>query len=276
MVIEFSKMHGLGNDFVVIDAINQLVDLSPSQVRRLADRHLGVGCDQVLLVERPSSATADFKYRIFNQDGGEVAQCGNGARCFAFFVRAKHLTEKRRIVVDTLAGQLVLQVDERDLITVNMGVPRHAPEQVPLLAAQEAKCYELALESGVVGFGALSMGNPHAVLRVADVDHAPVAELGPVLERHAWFPERANIGFMQVVAPDFIRLRVFERGVGETQACGSGACAAVAVGIEQGWLQSAVTVALPGGELAISWGGRGQPVMMTGPACLVFDGRIDL
>lgn len=269
-------MHGLGNDFVVIDAINQSIDLTAEQIRFIADRHFGVGCDQLLLVERPVKDNADFKYRIFNADGGEVAQCGNGARCFARFVREKKLTDKDEIVVDTDAGQLVLRFDDEGLITVNMGIPRHQPSQIPLLVPEEAALYSVTLDGMQIEFAALSMGNPHAVVRVADVSLAPVATVGFELERHTIFPERANIGFMQIVDREHIKLRVYERGAAETMACGSGACAAAVAGIEQGLLDQEVCVSLPGGALKINWAGRGQSVFMTGPAVLVFEGQIKL
>jgi diaminopimelate epimerase len=276
MVIKFSKMHGLGNDFVVIDAINQVIDLSTEQIRFIADRHFGVGCDQLLLVEKPVKDNADFKYRIFNADGGEVAQCGNGARCFARFVRDKKLSDKDEIVVDTNAGQLVLRFDGEGLITVNMGVPRHRPEQIPLQMPEQATLYRAEVAGGFVDFAAVSMGNPHAVIRVDDIAIAPVDRVGGEMERHVLFPERANIGFMQIVDRQHIKLRVYERGAAETMACGSGACAAAAAGIEQGLLDQDVSVSLPGGDLKISWLGRGQPVFMTGPAVLVYEGQIKL
>lgn len=275
-MIQFTKMHGLGNDFVVIDAIHQPLRLSPAQIRFIADRHFGIGCDQVLLVDKPVSANADFKYRIFNADGGEVSQCGNGARCFARFVRDKRLTDKTEIRVDTDAGQLLLSVDADDRITVDMGIPKHAPADIPLLAPKEAKNYRALVNGSEVVFGAVSMGNPHAVLQVDAVDTAPVNELGPLLESHPDFPQRANIGFMQIIDRDHIKLRVFERGAGETLACGSGACAAVVVGIEQHLLAARVAVDLPGGTLQIHWPGRGKPVLMTGPAVSVFEGTIAL
>ncbi|MBF6648399.1 diaminopimelate epimerase [Methylobacter sp. BlB1] len=275
-MINFTKMHGLGNDFVVIDAINQHVALNAEQIRQLSDRHFGIGFDQLLLVEKPVSANADFKYRIFNADGSEVAQCGNGARCFARFVRDKQLTDKDEIRVDTNSGQLLLHLDEDDLVTVNMGVPRHAPDEIPMLVEEESKYYTVAVNGTERAFGAVSMGNPHAVLQVNDLKTAPVAELGSELERHPVFPERANIGFMQVVDRQHIKLRVFERGAGETLACGSGACAAVVIGIEHNLLDHDVFVELPGGELKISWSGRGEPVFMTGPAVTVFDGTLAL
>jgi len=275
-MINFTKMHGLGNDFVVIDAINQHVGLTAGQIRQLSDRHFGIGFDQLLLVEKPASDNADFKYRIFNADGSEVAQCGNGARCFARFVRDKQLTDKDEIRVDTNSGQLLLHLDEDDLVTINMGIPRHAPDEIPMLVEEESKYYTVAVNGTERAFGAVSMGNPHAVLQVNDIKTAPVAELGSELERHPVFPERANIGFMQVVDRQHIRLRVFERGTGETLACGSGACAAAVIGIEHNLLDHDVFVELPGGELKIGWSGRGNPVFMTGPAVSVFDGTLTL
>lgn len=275
-MINFTKMHGLGNDFVVIDAINQHVGLTDGQIRQLSDRHFGIGFDQLLLVEKPASDNADFKYRIFNADGSEVAQCGNGARCFARFVRDKQLTDKDEIRVDTNSGQLLLHLDPDNLVTVNMGIPRHAPDEIPMLVEEESKYYTVAVNGTERAFGVVSMGNPHAVLQVNDIKTAPVAELGSELERHPVFPERANIGFMQVIDRQHIRLRVFERGTGETLACGSGACAAVVIGIEHNLLDHDAFVELPGGELKISWSGRGNPVFMTGPAVSVFDGTLAL
>ncbi|MGZ5052065.1 MAG: diaminopimelate epimerase [Methylobacter sp.] len=275
-MINFTKMHGLGNDFVVIDAINQQFTLSPERIRQLSDRHFGIGFDQLLLVEKPVSADADFKYRIFNADGGEVSQCGNGARCFARFVRDKKLSDKNEVCVDTNAGQLLLRINDDGLITVNMGVPKHAPAEIPLLAEEESKFYTVQVNDTEKAFAAVSMGNPHAVLQVTDVKTAPVAELGQALESHAFFPERVNVGFMQVVDRRHIKLRVFERGAAETLACGSGACAAVVIGIEHNLLDHTVSVELPGGALSITWPGRGAPVLMTGPAISVFEGQITL
>jgi len=275
-MINFTKMHGLGNDFVVIDVISQPIELTPEQIRFMSDRHFGIGFDQLLLVEKPAGDNADFKYRIFNADGGEVAQCGNGARCFARFVRDKGLSDKNEICVDTNSGQLVLHFDEDDLITVNMGIPRHAPAEIPLLAEQESKFYTVSVNDTEKAFGAVSIGNPHAVIQVNDVKTAQVAELGSILESHPIFPDRANIGFMQVIDRRHIKLRVYERGTAETLACGSGACAAVVIGIEQHLLDHEVYVELPGGELKINWSGRGEPVFMTGPAIPVFDGKINL
>ena len=276
MKINFTKMQGLGNDFVVIDAIQQQISLSPQQIRFIADRHFGVGCDQLLLVEKSIGSNADFRYRIFNADGGEVAQCGNGARCFARFVRDKKLSDKDEILVDTDAGQLLLRFDSDSLITVNMGVPRHTPAQIPVQAEEESKFYTVMVDETEKAFGAVSMGNPHAVIQVHDIKTAPVNELGATLENHPFFPERANIGFMQIVDRQHILLRVFERGAGETLACGSGACAAVIIGIEQNLLDKDVTVELSGGDLKVNWQGRGQPVFMTGPAVAVFDGMITI
>lgn len=276
MTLHFTKMHGLGNDFVVFDAINQVVNLSKDQIRQLADRHFGIGFDQLLLVEKPISANADFTYRIFNADGGEVSQCGNGARCFARFVHEKKLLNGSEIRVDTHSGQLVLVINDDGTVTVNMGIPRHAPSEIPLALGKEELTYIVEVDGAAVHFGAVSMGNPHAVLHIGNVHTAPVANLGKHLESHPFFPERANIGFMEVVSRDHIRLRVYERGSGETLACGSGACAAAVVGIEQNLLDNAITVELTGGQLAINWAGRGKPVYMTGPATTVFDGTITL
>ena len=273
-MINFTKMHGLGNDFVVIDAINQAINLTAAQIRFIADRHFGVGCDPLLLVDRPVSGNDDFKYRIFNADGGEVAQCGNGARCFARFVRDKKLSDKDEITVDTDAGQLVLRFDDAGLITVNMGVPRHAPEQIPLLMPKEASLYRAEIDGGIFEFAAVSMGNPHAVIRVEDVRQAPVETVGAQLERHKLFPQRVNVGFMEVLSRREIHLRVYERGAAETLACGSGACAAVVAGIEQNLLDDKVGVNLPGGHLMIEWAGRGNPVFMSGPAESVYEGQI--
>jgi diaminopimelate epimerase len=275
-MINFTKMHGLGNDFVVIDAINQTINLSPEQIRFMAGRHFGIGFDQLLLVEKPVNNNADFKYRIFNADGGEVSQCGNGARCFARFVKEKGLFAGDEIIVDTNSGQLVLRLIGGNLVRVNMGVPKHEPKAIPLLAEQESLVYVTEINGTMVEFGAVSMGNPHAVIRVEDVGLAPVAELGQLLESHALFPERANIGFMQIVNRNHIKLRVYERGAAETLACGSGACAAVVIGIEQGVLDNEVEVDLPGGQLSIGWAGRGEVVIMTGSATTVFEGTIDI
>jgi len=269
-------MHGLGNDFVVIDATLRPVELSPDQVRVIADRHFGVGCDQVLLVEPPREAEVDFTYRIFNADGGEAGQCGNGARCFARYVRDKGLTDKDTLRVATISGTITLHIETDGQVTVDMGVPRLTPAEIPFEAKSRADVYTLSVDEQPVEVGVVSMGNPHAVVRVDDVDSAPVVTLGPRIESHPRFPQRVNAGFMQVCGRDHIRLRVWERGSGETLACGSGACAAVVVGRQQGGLDAKVRVSLPGGELLIRWEGEGEPVMMTGPAVSVFEGRMTL
>jgi diaminopimelate epimerase len=276
MKINFTKMHGLGNDFVVIDAINQTISLSEKQVRLMADRHFGIGCDQLLLVENAQSDKADFRYRIFNADGGEVSQCGNGARCFARFVHEKGLSDKKEIPVETAAGLLVLHHEENGNITVNMGIPRHLPNEIPIDFEQDRKLYEVEIDGTHLQFGAVSLGNPHAVLQVDDITNAPVASVGKLLESHPIFPERANIGFMQIISDHHLKLRVYERGAAETMACGSGACGAVVVGIESGLLCSPVKVDLLGGQLMISWKGRNQPLFMSGPATIVFDGTIEI
>jgi len=276
MELQFSKMHGLGNDFVVIDAIHQHVALSAEQIRQIADRHFGVGCDQLLMVEPPASGDADFRYRIFNADGGEVEQCGNGARCFARFVRARGLTDKDVIRVETLKGVLVLSIQPDGQVTVNMGIPVFEPAAIPFTATQQAPDYPLVVGSNTIRIGAVSMGNPHAVTRVEDIDSAPVATLGPLIERHPEFPQRVNAGFMQVESPTAITVRVYERGAGETLACGSGACAAMVIGRQWGLLEESVHVRLTGGTLIITWPGEGEPVMMTGPAEFVFEGSITI
>lgn len=274
--MQFSKMHGLGNDFMVIDGITQSVFLTDELIRKLADRHRGVGFDQLLLVEAPYDPDLDFHYRIFNADGSEVSQCGNGARCFARFVSLKGLTDKQDIRVSTANGKMVLSLQEDGQVCVNMGKPIWEPAKVPFIANKFEKNYLLRTELQTAICGVVSMGNPHAVLHVENVQTAPVNELGPLLENHERFPERANIGFMQVVNRHHIKLRVFERGAGETQACGSGACAAAAVGIMQGALDSPVRVDLPGGTLMIEWQGEGSPLYMTGDAEHVYDGFLKL
>ncbi len=274
MEIEFTKMHGLGNDFVVIDAINQDIDLSEEQVRFLADRHFGVGCDQLLLVEAAETDDVDFIYRIFNADGGEVEQCGNGARCFAVFVREKGLTDKDLIRVETVSGVIELHVQDDGQITVDMGVPEFSPWNIPFNADTRLDEYSLDVNGKMLKIGVVSMGNPHAVTIVDNVDTTAVDELGAGIESHSLFPNRVNAGFMQIIDESHIRLRVYERGAGETLACGTGACAAIAVGCLQGHLSDHVQVDLPGGSLQISWQGEASPVMMTGPATTVFEGKI--
>ena len=274
MHFHFSKMHGLGNDFMVVDCITQNVFFSQDLIRRLADRHTGVGFDQLLVVEAPYDPETDFHYRIFNADGSEVEQCGNGARCFARFVRLQGLTNKHSISVSTKKGKMILDVEDDGEVTVNMGVPEFEPNKIPFKAKQKEKTYIMRAGDKTLFCGAVSMGNPHVVTVVDDVDTSEVETLGPLLESHERFPERVNAGFMQVVNRNHIRLRVYERGAGETQACGSGACGAVAVGILQGLLDENVKVSLPGGDLRISWQGPGKPLFMTGPATHVFDGQL--
>ena len=276
MKLQFTKMHGLGNDFVVVDAIRQTVEPSPERIRFLADRHRGIGCDQLLLVERSANPDVDFRYRIFNADGQEVHQCGNGARCFARFVREHGLTDKDQIRVETAAGTMRLAIEADDQITVEMGVPRLDPAAVPFVASGRAVLYPINVGGMSLKVAVLSMGNPHAVLLVSSVDSAPVEKLGPLLESHGRFPERANVGFMEVVARDLIRLRVYERGVGETLACGSGACAAVVAGRLQALLDPGVRVELRGGSLLVHWENDTDPVFMTGSATRVFEGDIEL
>jgi len=276
-MLAFSKMHGLGNDFVVIDCVRQTCrELTLSQRRFIADRQRGVGCDQLLLVEAATQAGVDFKYRIFNADGGEVSQCGNGARCFARYVYETGLTDKSEIVVETASGIIILTVkNEGEVVTVNMGPPQFEPKHVPFETPQQAKQYGLTLSDGqVVSVGVLSMGNPHAVMLVENIETADVATLGPMIESHSQFPERVNAGFMQVINSNEIKVRVYERGAGETQACGTGACAAAVFGMQVGLLGNDVKVRLTGGELEIVWQGQQSPVWMTGPATHVFDGEI--
>jgi diaminopimelate epimerase len=276
MKLKFTKMQGAGNDFVVIDAIRQSVSLTPEQIRFLADRHFGVGCDQLLLVEKPTVPDADFRYRIFNADGGEVEQCGNGARCFVRFVHDQQLTTKREIRVETARGIIFPRLENDGQVTVDMGAPRFIPSDIPFVAAEQTLTYALEVDGTPVEISAVSMGNPHAVQLVDNVDTAPVTEQGPLIEHHARFPQRVNAGFMQLVNDHHIRLRVYERGSGETLACGTGACAAAVTGIRLNKLISPVTVAMRGGELTIRWDGGNNPVLMTGPAVTVFDGEITL
>jgi diaminopimelate epimerase len=274
--LEFTKMQGLGNDFVVVDATKSPVVLTPAQLRFIADRHFGVGCDQLLMVEPARSADTDFHYRIFNADGGEVEQCGNGARCFVRYVHERGLTGKTVIRVGTLAGVIEPRLESDGQVTVDMGVPEFEPAKIPFSTPARQALYDLVVDKNIIKINALSMGNPHAVQVVDDVDSAPVATQGPLIEAHPLFPQRVNAGFMQVVSRRHIRLRVYERGAGETLACGTGACAAVVAGIERGLLDARVRVSTRGGDLVIVWSGAGQPVLMTGPAVTVFDGTIEL
>ena len=272
MVLRFTKMQGLGNDFVVLDGVRQELALDAATIRAIADRRFGIGCDQVLVVE-PAQGDADFRYRIFNADGGEVEQCGNGARCFLVFVREHGLSAKRELRVETAGGVIVPRLTGDGNVTVDMGVPRFAAADVPFIGGSGGPDDDLDVGGETVRVSALSMGNPHAVQRTADVDRAPVTTQGPLIERHARFPDRVNAGYMQVVDRDTIRLRVWERGAGETLACGTGACAAVVAGMRLGLLDSRVRVITRGGELRIAWQGDGTPVMMTGPAVTVYEGE---
>jgi diaminopimelate epimerase len=276
MLINFSKMHGLGNDFIVIDNVTQNVFLSNEQIKQLADRNFGIGFDQVLIVEPPYDPDLDFHYRIFNADGSEVGQCGNGARCFAKFVRLKGLTNKHKIKVSTQAGKMTLFIERDGNVSVNMPVPQFEPAKIPFTAQKAEGTYILRSDDETVLCGVVSMGNPHCVLTVDNVKEAQVALLGKALSLHERFPQQANISFMEVVSPEYIKLRVYERGAAETLACGSGACAAVVVGQMQKKLNRQVLVDLPGGQLKIFWKGPGNSVKMTGPAVHVFDGQINL
>ncbi|HAW17659.1 diaminopimelate epimerase [Oceanospirillaceae bacterium] len=276
MLLRFTKMHGLGNDFMVVDLISQRVHLSPEQIRYLGNRNTGVGFDQLLLVETPQSPDVDFRYRIFNSNGTEVEHCGNGARCFAKFVHDQRLTGKRDISVQTSNGRIMLKMRDDHAVEVDMGEPVLQPDQVPFEATTQAPSYSLEQDGHNYTLGVVSMGNPHAVLVVDDVASAPVFELGSKLEQHPRFPNKANIGFMQIIDRNTIKLRVFERGVGETKACGTGACAAVVVGQQQGLLDTNVTTQLTGGNLAIQWQGPGHHLFMDGPATQVYEGQIKL
>jgi diaminopimelate epimerase len=276
MLLQFTKMHGLGNDFMVVDGVTQNVYFSPEQIKQLANRNFGIGFDQLLVVEPPYDPDLDFHYRIFNADGSEVSQCGNGARCFARFVQLQGLTNKSAIKVSTKSGNMVLYLEGENQVTVNMGRPILEPKKVPFNAQQQEKTYILKSGEDNIICGVVSMGNPHCVTVVDDVLTAPVEELGARLEQHERFPEKANIGFMQIINREHIKLRVFERGAGETLACGSGACAAVVVGRLQNLLDSKVQVDLPGGTLHIRWHDENSPVKMTGPAEYVFDGQMHI
>ena len=276
MLIKFTKMHGAGNDFVMLNGVRQRIQLTPEQLRLLADRHFGVGCDQILLVETTQYPDADFRYRIFNADGGEVEQCGNGARCFVRFVHDQGLTHKREIVVETLNGLIIPRLEEDGRVTVNMGAPIFEAARIPFITSIDAMVQPLDVAGEIVQITAVSMGNPHAVQVVADVEHAPVSTQGPLIERHPHFPKRVNAGYMQVLDRSHIKLRVYERGSGETLSCGTGACAAVVAGIMRGLLDERVHVATRGGVLSIAWAGEEAPVLMTGPAISVFEGEINL
>lgn len=275
MLLRFSKMHGIGNDFVVLDCISQRYIPQTQDMANLADRHFGIGCDQLLIIEPPQQPENDFRYRIFNADGSEVEQCGNGARCFARYVYDRGLTAKTSIKVETAGGNIELHI-EKNGIRVNMGAPILLPEKIPFKANAQQKTYNIKVAEQTYTVGAVSMGNPHLIYQVDNIDLAPVDTLGPLFETHDTFPNRCNAGFMQVVNRGFIKLRVYERGAAETLACGSGACAAVVSGITQGLLDANVTVQLPGGKIDIEWQGGDNPVFQVGSATFVFDGKIRL
>jgi diaminopimelate epimerase len=276
MLLKFTKMHGAGNDFVMLDGVRQKIELTPEQLRLLADRHFGVGCDQILIVEKTENKEADFRYLIFNADGGEVEQCGNGARCFMRFVHDQKLTTRREIVVETHSGLISPRIEQDGRVTVNMGAPIFDPARIPFDGGSGEVSEPLEVAGETLNISALSMGNPHAVQVVEDIERAPVKETGPLIEHHPRFPRRVNAGFMQVMDRNNLRLRVYERGSGETLSCGTGACAAVVAGIRRGLLDSPVNVATRGGMLTVSWDSDGAPVLMTGPAITVFSGEINL
>ena len=276
MLVNFSKMHGLGNDFVVIDAVTQNVRVTASMARRLADRHLGIGCDQVLVVEPPSDKTLDFDYKIFNSDGGEVEQCGNGARCLARFIRDRNLSGKNTIQVKTMNRIISLTINKDKLVSVDMGIPALEPSDVPIVESTKLTTYAININNEQFDISAISMGNPHAVLFVDNVESAPVSKIGQELQSHAQFPKQVNVGFAQVMNRQHLKLRVYERGAGETRACGTGACAAAVAAIQQDLADSPLRIALTGGDLQINWPGEGLPLIMTGPAVTSYHGRIKI
>jgi diaminopimelate epimerase len=273
---QFTKMHGIGNDFVVFDTFSQPLTLTREQVRHIADRQFGIGCDQVLLLEPSKSTEADVRYRIFNADGGEVMQCGNGARCVAVYLKEKGLVTKDKVIAETGEGHLVLHIDDNACVTVNMGVPEFEPAKIPLKMDEQLEEYELSLGGDEITFGAVSMGNPHAVIIVDDVDSTPVNVIGPAVQLNGIFPQSVNVGFIEILNKQAFKLRVFERGSGETLACGSGACAAMVIACQQGYLEGTIDAELRGGHLTLCWVGEGEPVYMTGPATTVFEGKIEL
>ena len=276
MKLSFSKMQGAGNDFVIIDAVTQVVDLSTAHIKRIADRRRGVGCDQVLLLSPPDDPDADFRYSIFNADGSRAGQCGNGARCVGRFLREKKLTRQRELTLLTDGEPLSLSITEDGRVFAGLAAPKFSPESVPFSASETAAQYPLEVQGQNLSVGVLSMGNPHAILMVDDCDSAPVSSLGPLIESHERFPDRVNVGFLQVNSRNDAKLRVYERGVGETEACGSGACAAAVHGIQLGLLDPDVTLQLPGGKLTVSWEGGNSQVWLGGPTASVFDGTISL
>jgi len=276
MEYQFTKMHGIGNDFVVFDTFSKPMTLSREQVRHIADRQFGIGCDQVLLLESPKNPESDVCYRIFNADGGEVMQCGNGARCAAAYLKEKGLVKNDRIIAETGEGRLILQIDSNGCVTVDMGVPEFEPAKIPLKADEKKEEYKLRLGDDELTFGSVSLGNPHAVIIVDDVDSTPVNVIGPAVQLSGAFPESVNVGFVEILNKQAFKLRVFERGSGETLACGSGACAAMVIACQQGYLEGTIDAELRGGHLTLSWEGEGEPVYMTGPATTVFEGKIEL
>lgn len=276
MLMKFTKMHGLGNDFVVIDGVRQHINLTTNAIKHIADRNLGIGCDQILLIEPPSDKTVDFNYRIFNCDGSEVDQCGNGARCMGRFIADQQLSGKKTILLQTKNRTMEVSATSKNQVTVNMGPPIFTPDDIPFKVVQQEKLYPLKVGTHDLNIAALSLGNPHAVIQVDDTDTALVNDIGPLVQEHSQFPESVNVGFMQIIDRQNIRLRVYERGVGETQACGSGACAAAVAAIQQNLVDTKVKLELLGGSLSVEWQGETTPILMTGPAETVFHGKIKL
>ena len=278
MLLRFTKMHGLGNDFMMVDLVSQRAHIYPDTIRKLADRRTGIGFDQLLTVSPPDDPNADFRYTIFNADGSEAEQCGNGARCFLRFVRDQGLTTKSFLRLQTISGQISCRLEKDGNITVNMGTPILQPARIPFIADSQQILYELEQphSAEVTTASVVNVGNPHAVISVKDLDNAPIVSLGPIIENHERFPEKVNVGFMQILSRKQIRLRVYERGVGETQACGSGACAAIVAGRLQGLLDEHIEVELPGGKLELRWAGENTPIMMKGPARRIYEGRLKL
>jgi diaminopimelate epimerase len=276
MLMKFTKMHGLGNDFVVIDGVRQHINLTTNAIKHIADRNLGIGCDQILLVEPPSDKTVDFNYRIFNCDGSEVDQCGNGARCIGRYIADQQLSGKKTILLQTKNRIMEVSATSKNQVTVNMGPPIFTPDDIPFKVVQQEKLYPLKVGTHNLNIAALSLGNPHAVIQVDDTDTALVNDIGPLVQEHSQFPESVNVGFMQIIDRQNIRLRVYERGVGETQACGSGACAAAVAAIQQNLVDTKVKLELLGGSLSVEWQGETTPILMTGPAETVFHGKIKL
>jgi diaminopimelate epimerase len=276
MLMKFTKMHGLGNDFVVIDGVRQHINLTTNAIKHIADRNLGIGCDQILLIEPPSDKTVDFNYRIFNCDGSEVDQCGNGARCMGRFIADQQLSGEKTILLQTKNRTMEVSATSKNQVTVNMGPPIFTPDDIPFKVVQQEKLYPLKVGTHNLNIAALSLGNPHAVIQVDDTDTALVNDIGPLVQEHSQFPESVNVGFMQIIDRQNIRLRVYERGVGETQACGSGACAAAVAAIQQNLVDTKVKLELLGGSLSVEWQGETTPILMTGPAETVFHGKIKL